>query len=126
MIASPIIPLMNKARAEMEQVRVLLDNTLNEIKDWEVRLDLIWTPDELLEHKNALIMAYARVRILQSEYDTLFDFTMRLLAQQQSAKDAFSAGWDARLTDILARLNSDECAQLRQVLLDIALDEQPF
>lgn len=126
MNASPIIPLMNKAQAEMEQVRVLLDGTLNEIKDWEVRLDLILTPAELLEHKNALIMAYARVRVLQSEYDALFGFTMRLLAQQQSAKDAYNSGWEARLPDILARLNNDECAQLRQVLLDIAVDDQPF
>ena len=71
---------------------------------------------------DALCQAFIRAREHQDFAAALADLNARLLRQQQSAKEAFAAGWEARLIDILAHLSNEECAALRRVLE--ALDDQ--
>ena len=65
---------------------------------------------------NALSKAFIDARQQQTLVDAVCQLAVRLLRQQQSAKQAFETGWDARLVDILAHLSNEDCAALRHVL----------
>lgn len=117
---------LDKTRAELNRVRAWLDIAIDKVKTWQNEPDKRPSPLEIQEHKDALLMAYARYRILQDKYDGLVLLAQRLLAQKQSAKDAFEVGWKARYTDIVSRLTGTEYADLRRALQRVAEDDAPF
>ncbi len=111
---------------EMETVQRFLTTALDELKAWESEPNLSLA--ERQQHKEALLMAYARFRILQGRIAEQINLLQRMGRQHQSAKDAFESGWKARLTDLAARATGHEYAQLCRLLEQIAGDEEslPF
>jgi hypothetical protein len=122
-----VIALIGKTRAAMEEVEKRLDDALLEIKMWETHPEMPLTPEQIQAHKDNTIMAYGRLRVLQGEYERLIDFMQRAIKQRQSAKEAYHQGWDARLNDLLARLDTQDDAQVRRILIELdASDTLPF
>ena len=115
---------LEKTRVTLNSVRKLLDSAIDQVtaaQEHEV------TAIELKQHKDTLFSAYARYRVLQTEYETMLNLTGRLLNQHQSAKNAFEQGWAARLTDIIAQLDTPEYEQIRDLLAEMANENEiPF
>jgi hypothetical protein len=114
---------LRQTRAALDEIRQTLDSLLDQFQLWIASPDSPPTPDELQQQRDELVMAYARYRILQDQYATLLRLNARLLKQQESAKDTFLSGWDARLPDIISRLTEPEYAQLREALARIDGDD---
>jgi len=116
-----------QTRTALDTVRRTMDSALDQVKVWHAHPEQVPTPAEIQEHKDTLFSAYGRYRVLQGEYDSLVNLTARLLNQHQSAKNAFEQGWAARLIDLLAQLQGEDLAPLREVLDHIAhQDDLPY
>ncbi len=119
--------LLRKTNREARQVVKWLDQAIDLVKLWEKEPERI--PLELARHKDQLLMAYSRYRILETKIDLLIKLVERLMTQQQSAKDAFNMGWEARMVELLSPLNGEEYDAVRRAVHSAILandDTIPF
>src|SRR5258708_18103203 len=117
---------IEKTRVALATVRDTLDAALTQFKAWQADSD---TPPSALEwhqHRESLVMAYARFRALQSDYEALLRLNQRLLKQHTSAKNAFAEGWEAAMTHLESRAVGETFVQLRQLLDALNADDWPF
>lgn len=119
--------VIRKFTPEMQEIKGWLDQALDQVKAWEANPDGLPTPTELSDHKDQLLMAYARYRIVQSEIDVLVSYLRRIMDARQSAHEAYQSGWEACLTHLFAQLDEEEYRQLRHAIYAVAKeDEMPF
>lgn len=55
----------------------------------------------------------------------LVAYNLKLTAQRQSARQAYEAGWEARLQDILSQMHPADDQMLRWILAHLASSESP-
>ena len=74
-------------------------------------------PEETVNRmRRQLIGAKRSTQQLGDHLTELLSLTRQLLAQRRSAQEAFEAGWNGRLYDILTKLTDSEREQLREAL----------
>ena len=128
MTDSEFMTLLTTTDNEMRFLQRLLDSAIADVKAWDENGENTEiTPLERQQHKESLLLAYGRFRVLQGRVLEQLGLLQRMRQQQQSAKDAFLAGWETRLTDIAARATGEGYAQLHDLLEQIAgEDSLPF
>jgi len=98
--------------AELEQTRILLYQATMQAK--ASALDPDFPRRDYL--RTTIGQANAHHEVLTGKVKRLTDLAQQMLNQRQSAKVAFSQGWDARLADLLDQLPGAEYADLRRAL----------
>src|SRR5579864_1125002 len=93
--------------------------------------DVVESPqmvDEAVEKARCdLEVAHESVGLLRDRLIELIRLTERMLAQRQSAADAYEAGYAARYVDLIAQLSGPEFFALRQALIKLSDDDTiPF
>ncbi len=114
---------LEQARAALDSVRHTLDTTLDQLKAWQQTPDRQPSAAQLQQHRDLLLMAYARYRVLQGEYEALLNLNARLLKQHQSIKDAYQQGWDSARIELESRATEEQYTLLRHLFEEIDSDD---
>jgi len=98
--------------AELEQTRILLYQAAMQAN--ATAADPATGNRDYL--RTTILKLNAHYAELEEKVKRLTDLARQMLDQRQSAKVAFSQGWDARLTDLIDQLTAEEYKALRRAL----------
>ena len=127
------LALIATNRHEKQVIRQTILTTLDLLAALCRPTDQTVDPDQVVDAERirwtyeGLEVAYKRLGELEGKEQELYGLVERAVRQQEASKQAFIAGYDARLSDLEAKASGIEYAQLRRLLHTLRTDKQlPF
>lgn len=115
--------LVPESRVELLHLKACLVAAMDELDVLTAQAGDALNPVLTQQIKADLMDAYSSARTLRDLLAGIMNTGQRLLAQRQSALEAFEMGWSARYLDILARLPQVDSEALRRAVECIGEEE---